>query len=190
MSEPSAASATSSPALRPALARLAAEHDSVTSRKLWKALTVPERQQALLATLAADEQGWVKARVQGALVKAKRYRPQTVAAMNAQKLASELAPAPVDDAALMDAALVDLHFGHRRALMGAFLDALGVPHEEGRLPEDTSALGITPEKLRAAADRIASSHPPDELYVYFLTLVLQDRATWGALGDWMQERTK
>jgi len=190
MSEPSAASPDFSTTLRPALAKLAADPDAITSRKLWKALTVPERQQALMATLAADDQGWVKARVQGALVKAKRYRPQTVAAMNAMKLAGELAPAPVDDAGLIDAALVDLHFGQRRAMMGAFLDALGVPHEEGRLPEDTSSLGITPEKLHAAADRVAGAQSPDELYVYFLTLVLQDRATWGGLGDWMKSRAK
>ena len=178
----------SSSAVRPALAKLAAEHDSITTRKLWKALTVPERTQAILASLASDEQGWIKVRAQGAVVKAKRYRPQTVAAMNAAKLAAELAPVPVDDTALLDASLVDLHFTHRRALMGAFLDAAGIPHEEGRLPEDTSTLSPSADSLRAAADRVASSFPLDDVYVYFLTLLIQDRATWGPLGDWLAAR--
>ena len=175
-------------AVRPALAKLAAEPASLTTRKLWKALSVPERTQALLAALDADEQGWVKLRMQTALVKAKRYRPQTVAAMNAAKLTQELAPVPIDDTALVDAGLVDLHFSHRAPMMGDFLDALGVPHEKGRLPEDTSSIKPTPEQLRAAADRLVASHPVDEVYVYFLTLMLQDGETWGALGSWMAER--
>lgn len=185
MSEQSSATGA---APRAALQKLAAEPDALTVRKLWKALTVAERTEALRAAFAADEQGAIALRAAQALIKAKRYRPQTVAAMNAAKLAAELAPVPIDDTTLIDSALIDLHFAHRRAMMGAFLDAAGIPHEEGRLPEDTSTLSPTPESLRAAADTLAASYPVDDVYVYFLALSLQDDRTWGALKTWLRER--
>ena len=179
---------SSAAALRPALAKLATEPESLTARKLWKALSVAERTQALEAALAADEQGVATVRVQSALIKGKKYRPQTVTAMNRKKLAMELAPVPVDDSYLIDSALIDFHFAHRRPMMAAFLDHLGIPHEEGRLGEDVAEHLPTPERLRAAADALVTRFPPDELYTYFLTLVLQDRQTWGALGEWMAAR--
>jgi hypothetical protein len=182
MSEPT------STAPRPALQKLAADPDALTVRKLWKALTVAERGDALKAAFAADEQGAIRLRAMQALAKAKRYRPQTVAAMNAAKIATELAPVPIDDTTLIDSALIDFHFAHRRPLMGAFLDAAGIPHEEGRLPEDTSTLSPSAESLRTAADSVVASHPIDDVYVYFLTLSLQDDATWGALKGWLRER--
>jgi hypothetical protein len=184
---PEQSSATGA-APRAALQKLAAEPDTLTVRKLWKALTVAERTDALRAAFAADEQGAIALRAAQALIKAKRYRPQTVAAMNAAKLATELAPVPIDDTALIDAALIDLHFAHRRPMMGAFLDAAGIPHEDARLPEDTSTLSPSPESLRAAADTLAASYPLDDVYVYFLTLALQDENTWGALKGWLRER--
>lgn len=185
MTEPSSIST----APRPALQKLAADPDALTVRKLWKALTVAERTDALKAAFAADEQGAIILRGVQALVKAKKYRPQTVAAMNATKIAGELAPVPLDDTTLIDAALIDFHFAQRRPMMGAFLDALGIPHEEGRLPEDTSSLSPTEESLRTAADTLIASHPVDDVYVYFLTLSLQDPATWGALKGWLRDRS-
>ena len=182
-------SSSLSTAPRQALQKLAADPEALTVRKLWKALTVAERGDALRAAFAADEQGAIRLRGAQALVKAKRYRPQTVAAMNTAKIAAELAPVPIDDTTLIDAALIDYHFAHRRPMMSAFLDALGIPHEEGRLPEDTSSLSPGAESLRAAAEKLIASHPADDVYVYFLTLSLQDDATWGALKGWLGERS-
>ena len=189
MSEQSSASSSITTAPRAALQKLAADPAALTVRKLWKALTVAERTDALKAAFAADEQGAIHLRAAQALVKAKRYRPQTVAAMNAAKIASELAPVPIDDTTLLDSALVDYHFAHRRPMMGAFLDAAGIPHEEARLPEDTSSLSPTAESLHAAAEKLIGSHPADDVYVYFLTLSLQDDATWGALKGWLKHRS-
>ena len=180
---------TTSSAPRPALQKLAADPGALTVRKLWKALTVPERVDALRAAFAADQQGAISLRAVQALVKAKRYRPQTVAAMNAAKIAAELAPVPIDDTTLIDSALVDYHFAHRRPMMGAFLDALGITHEEGKLPEDTASISPSAEQLRSAADQLVTSHPVDDVYVYFLTLTLQDDATWGALKGWLRDRS-
>jgi hypothetical protein len=173
--------------LRPALASLAASPTATTIRKLWKALTPEERAAAVGASLADDENGWVKTTTRNAIAGALKFRPQTVATWPRQKLIAEAARLPLDDAQLLSAYLVDLHLGTRRSMMAAFLDSVGVPHDGGRI--DTEASGpieVSPEKLRAAADDLARAYPVDDVVTYFLTLLLQDAETWrGAIG-WLE----
>lgn len=173
--------------LRPALAALAAAPRSTTVRKLWKALTAEERVAAITAALADDENGWVKTTTRTAVASAIKFRPQTVATWPRQKLVTEAARVPLDDVQLLSAFLVDLHLGTRRPMMAAFLDAVGVKHDAGRI--DTEAPGpieVTPEQLRVAADDLASRYPLDEVVTYFLTLLLQDPETWGGAIGWLE----
>jgi hypothetical protein len=177
--------------LRPALAALATEPRTTTIRKLWKALTPEERTAAVTAALADDENGWVKTTTRGAIAGALKFRPQTVATWPRPKLVSEAARLPLDDAQLLSAYLVDLHLGTRRPMMAAFLDAVGVRHDEGRI--DTEASGpieVAPETMTAAADDLANRFPIDEVVTYFLTLLLQDAETWGGAIGWLEARAR
>ena len=177
--------------LRPALAALAAEPKTTTVRKLWKALTPEERAAAVTAALADDENGWVKTTTRGAIAGALKFRPQTVATWPRQKLISEAARLPLDDAQLLSAFLVDLHLGTRRPMMAAFLDAVGVKHEDGRIDTESSGpIEVPEEKLHAAADALAQQFPLDETVTYFLTLLLQDAETWGGAVTWLEARAR
>ena len=60
--------------LRPALAALAAAPTTTTIRRLWKALTPEERTQGITASLADDENGWVKATTRNAVAGALKFR--------------------------------------------------------------------------------------------------------------------
>ena len=172
--------------LRPALAALAAAPTTVTIRKLWKALTPEERAQGISAALADDENGWVKTTTRGAVAGALKFRPQTVATWPKPKLVSEAARLPLDDVQLLSAYVVDLHLGHRRPMMAAFLDELGIANDEGRIDSETTEVGPQdPTAVRKAADTIAARYPADEIATYFLTLLLQDAAVWGGLTDWL-----
>jgi hypothetical protein len=173
--------------LRPALAALAAAPRSTTVRKLWKALSTEERASAVTASLADDENGWVKTTTRSAIAGALKFRPQTVGTWPRQKLVTEAARLPLDDVQLLSAYLVDLHLGTRRAMMAAFLDSLGVKHEAGRIDTETSGpIEVTPERFKAAADDLARAYPVDEVVTYFLTLLLQDPETWSAAIGWLE----
>jgi hypothetical protein len=173
--------------LRPSLAALAAEPHATTVRKLWKALTADERAQAVTAALADDENGWVKTSTRGAIATALKFRPQTVATWPRAKLVAEAARLPLDDVQLLSAFLIDLHLGHRRPMMAAFLDQLGIPNEEGRIDSDTTEVPVQdPAKLDTAADAIAGRYPADEVAIYFLTLLLQDATTWAGVRGWLE----
>lgn len=173
--------------LRPALAALAAAPRSTTVRKLWKALTAEERTAAITASMADDENGWVKTTTRTAVAGAIKFRPQTVATWPKQKLVAEAARVPLDDVQLLSAYLVDLHLGTRRPMMATFLDGVGVKHEGGRIDsEATGPVKIDPDRLRAAADDLALLYPLDEVVTYFLTLLLQDAETWSGAIGWLE----
>ena len=177
--------------LRPALAALAAAPSTTTVRKLWKALTPDERTEAITAALDDDENGWVKTSTRGAIASALKFRPQTVATWSRGKLVSEAARLPLDDVQLLSAYLIDLHLGHRRPMMGAFLNELGIPNDDGRIDSDATEVPVQEAaKLARAADAVASRHPADEVVTYFLTLLLQDATTWGGVRGWLEKATQ
>ena len=175
--------------LRPALSTLAAAPTTTTVRKLWKALTSAERTQAISASLDDDPEGWAKNTTRNAVAAALKFRPQTVASWPRAKLVSEAARLPIDDAQLLSGYLVDLHLGHRRPMMGAFLDTLGIENDEGRIDSETVTVPEQDaERLAAAADDLAGRYPEEEVVTYFLTLLLQDSAIWAGLMPWLEAR--
>ncbi|HEY7515002.1 MAG TPA: hypothetical protein VIC87_11015, partial [Vicinamibacteria bacterium] len=101
-----------------------------TSQRLWKRLSREDRMAAASAFWEEPPQEMVGVAL-GAIATARRMRPQAARALTeaarAQALATILDPGELLAASL----LVSLHLGSRRALLAAFLDALGLPHETG-----------------------------------------------------------
>lgn len=172
--------------LRPALAALAAAPLTTTVRRLWKALTPDERLLGITAALTDDPEGWVKAQARTAIAAALKFRPQTVATWPRQKLISEAARLPLDDTPLLSAFIVDLHLGHRRPMMGAFLDALDIPNDDGRIDSENIEVPVQDAaRVKSAADALVAKFPREEVVTYFLTLLLQDAAVWSAVTEWL-----
>ena len=173
--------------LRPPLAALALAPTTTTVRRLWKALSPEERILGITASLADDENGWVRSTTRNSVAAALKFRPQTVAQFPRQKLISEAARLPIDDAQLLSAYIVDLHLGHRRPMMGAFLDSLGIKNDEGRIDSETTEVPEQDAMIVAkAADALAGQFPLEEVVTYFLTLLLQDSAVWGGVTGWLE----
>ncbi len=78
-------------------------------------------------------------------------------------------------------ALIIYHLAEQRPMMGAFLDALSIKHENG-LIEDEGAKP-EPEKVEAAVAKLSAEYPADEVRLYLNTLLCQDPETWGALAE-------
>ncbi len=84
--------------------------------------------------------------------------------------------------------LVSLHLAERRPMLGAFLDALGLPHDNGVLTEAAEAKPPAGEDELRRAITALSAFPPAQVLTYANTLWLQDPARWSALehaGDWL-----
>jgi hypothetical protein len=65
-------------------------------------------------------------------------------------------------------------------MMAAFLDALGIKHQNGLIAEDST---IAPEadKIRTAVKTISESFPRQDVALYLSTLSWQDPETWAVL---------
>jgi hypothetical protein len=65
-------------------------------------------------------------------------------------------------------------------MLEAFLDKLGIAHEDGLIAEGAKD---APDEstLREAATALLAAFPAADVRVYLLTLAAQDPATWGPL---------
>ncbi len=114
-----------------------------------------------------------------------KFRPKTVLSLPIDKKTKYLVTLPNVSDAVAARALVNYHLGTQRAMMGAFLDALGVTHEEGLIKDET-VVKPESEKLRAAAAQVGEKFPAEDVSLYFSTLVSQDPETWGELAELVQ----
>ena len=160
-----------------------------TATRIWKTLPSQERAAAASAFFAEPPAELAGAAL-GAVVKARHLRPQAARSLAPDAQARILATVLDPGEPLAQGLLVALHLGHRRPLLGAFLDALGLPHVDGVLKEEAdSAPPVTAEQARSAVAALAS-HPPGHVRTYLNTLWLQDPERWEALqaaDDWLPQ---
>lgn len=117
-----------------------------------------------------------------------KFRPRSVQNLPVDRRARYLAQlADVSDA-IATRALIAYHFTTRRPLMSAFLDALGIAHEDGLIADEE----LTPpaaDALAGAVETIKGSFPSDEVELYLRTLAALDGDTWIHLDGLLASRT-
>ena len=116
----------------------------------------------------------------------KKFRPKFVLGLDTERKARHLATLGSVPDAIAARVLIVYHLAEQRPMMGTFLDALGIQHEDGLIKDDD--VKPDPEKLGAAAARLAQQFPPEHVSLYLNTLLCQDPETWSAL-EGLPERT-
>lgn len=111
----------------------------------------------------------------------KKFRAKTVIGLDTDRKARHLASLVSLPEAIAARALVTYHLAEQRPMMGAFLDALGIEHENGLIKEDSAKPDAA--KLAPAVDTISKQFPLDDVRVYLDTLRCQDPDTWGGLDE-------
>jgi hypothetical protein len=69
----------------------------------------------------------------------------------------------------------------QRPLLEAFLDHLGIAHQQGLIAED-GAHTPAPDALQAAVDGLRDRFSAPDVRLYLRTLAAQDPETWGGLA--------
>jgi len=149
--------------------------------RLWKKLSA-ERRMAAAELFWADEQS-TEQQVEaiGALAAHMKFRAKSVVGLPIDKKAKYLATLPAVSDTVAARALVNYHLERQRPMMGAFLDSLGITHEDGLISEENVTKPAA-EKLGTAAAALLSNYPQEDVTLYFSTLVSQDPDTWGGLA--------
>src|ERR1700687_2539926 len=154
---------------------------TLTPSRLWKRMTPEQRQRAAHAFWedpeATDDQ------VQAALLIAqqKKFRAKTVIGLDMDRKSRHLATLGSLPDQIAARALTVYHLAQQRPMMGAFLDALGIAHENGLIGEDSPKPDAA--KMGPAAAQIAEQFAPDDVRIYLNTLLCQDPETWAPLGE-------
>ena len=116
----------------------------------------------------------------GYIARVKNFRPPFVKRLPVAKRASYLATLPIP-ADLMGQLLISYHFAHQRPLMASFLDALGIPNDNGLISEDVDSTPPPDEKIAEAVKSVKANYSPDDVDIYLATIHAQNPTAWRGL---------
>jgi len=150
--------------------------------RLWKQMSSDRRVAAAELFWADDQSTEQQLEAVAALATHMKFRAKSVIGLPIEKKAKYLSTLPNVSDAVAARALVNYHLERQRPMMGAFLDSLGIAHENGLISEE-NVTKPDPEKLRTAAADLATKYPQADVSLYLRTLVSQDPDTWGSLAD-------
>jgi len=148
--------------------------------RIWKRLSTERRIKAAEVFWSDEQSTEQQVEAVAAIASHMKFRTKSVVALALERKARYLATLPGIPETVAARALVSYHLQHQRPMMGAFLDALGIAHEDGLISEE-NVTAPDAEKVRSAASELASRFPTQDVSLYFSTLVSQDPETWSEL---------
>ena len=152
---------------------------TLTPSKLWKRMTADQRLRVARSFWLDEEATDDQIQAVLAIAQQKKFRPKFVLSLDNERKARHLSGLLSLPEALAARALVIYHLAGQRDMMGAFLDALGIAHENGLIQDDGAK--PDPEKLPPAVAALKEKFPAEDVSLYLQTLMCQDPETWGGL---------
>ena len=153
---------------------------SMDSLHIWKGMSDELRTQAAEAFYADPALNEFHQAANLFIARQKNFRPAFIKRLPPQKRSFYLAHLQLSPE-LASQLLVSYHFAHQRPLMSAFLNALGVPNDQGLITDDAEVPIPASETLSAAVATIQSGFPAPDVQRYLHTLYSQNPQTWAGL---------
>ncbi len=105
------------------------------------------------------------------------FRTRSVQALPVERKARQLAQLGDVAEAIATRALIAYHFTNQRPLMGSFLDALGIAHEDGLITAE-EVPAPDRDRLASAVAAVKLSFDANDVQLYLRTLAALDGETW------------
>ena len=157
--------------------------------KIWMSLPAPVRSLAARSFFEHDPNDAAsRMQAEAAIARAVKARDVFVRRLPEERKIAYLASAVRPDEILASSLLLALHLGHRRPMLAAFLDSLGVPHDNGLIAEDADLTPPDAARLAAAAKALYESFPEEEVTLYLKVLMAMDEDLWGGLEETLRGR--
>jgi hypothetical protein len=153
-----------------------------TARRILRELCDPDRRLEILSCFWSDADDMSRRVAVAQLARSLRFREGTLRKLpvekKAQLLASRIGSAEYEE--FFEAALLSFHLVRRKELMAAFLDAWGIPHQDGAIEQDAYK-PPTQEEVEQALSTLGERFERDDMILYLATagLVMGD-----AGSDW------
>ena len=150
--------------------------------RIWRRMSIERRTEAADLFWNDEQSADQQLEAVASIATHMKFRAKSVLGLPPERRAKYLATLPNVSDAIAARALVAYHLERQRPMMGAFLDLLGITHENGLIADD-NVVKPDAEKIGTAAKELATKFPQDEVTLYFSTLVSQDPETWEPLVD-------
>lgn len=161
----------------------------LTPSRLWSAMDVETRRIAAGSLYEqADDDASDRREAENAIAKALRFRPESVRKLPAARRADYLARVVCPDDSLASSLLIALHLVHRRPMLSAFLDELGIPQHGGLIDSGHEIDPLDAAQLESAVARLRESFPTAEVELYLASLAAMDADVWSGLEPILRER--
>jgi hypothetical protein len=159
---------------------MSASTEELRPTRLWRLMPMEGRVSAATSFWNDEQAALEQAEAVALIARQVKFRPKSVLALPVEKKARHLAGMAQVSDLLAARLLVSYHLAHQRPMMGAFLDALGIAHEDGLIKDESPA---TPDAatLDKGVEALAAAYPRADVARYFWTLLWQDPDTWGGL---------
>jgi hypothetical protein len=159
-------------------------HDDLSPQRLWSSLDAPTKALAARALYAHDwDDALPRREADVAICRALRFREAAVRQLSIDKRVDYLVRMIRPDESLASSLLLALHLESRRPLLCAFLDALGLPHQDGLIDGSFDLTPLPAGTLTPAVASVRERFPREEVETYFRTLLALDPDTWAALRE-------
>jgi hypothetical protein len=162
----------------------APDHTSPAPIDLWKHMSEEQKLRAAEAFWREKDSRDQQIEAMALLAQKLKARPKFVSGLPIERKAWHLAHFPGMSDVLAARLLVSYHLAHQRPMMAAFLDAIGIGHEDGLITTDVEG-PLDAERLAAGATALRAAYPPSDVHLYFGTLLVQDPETWSGLEGLM-----
>jgi hypothetical protein len=150
--------------------------------RLWKRMPVERRIDAADLFWNDEHSADQQLEAVASIATHMKFRPKSVLTLAPERRAKYLATLPTMTDTIAARALVNYHLERQRPMMAAFLDLLGIAHENGLINDDNVAKPDA-AKVKEAATALAEKFPQEDISLYFATLVSQDPETWAPLVE-------
>jgi hypothetical protein len=148
--------------------------------QIWRDMPVEKRVAAAVAFWRDTESPEIAvqhAEAVGLLARRLNFRVRSLQTLPVERRAKHLAQMGDLPDSIATRALIAYHFDLQRPLMAAFLDALGIAHEDGLITgEELGQPSV--DALASAVQAIRPLYPSDDVDVYLRTLATLDGDTW------------
>src|SRR5512134_2043588 len=138
--------------------------------QLWKRLSSERKLQAADAFWQDENAVAEQAEAIALIAQRIKFRVRSVQTLPRDKKSRHLINLGAVSEMVAARLLVAYHLFYQRPMMGAFLDGLGIKHEEG-LIADEELQPPSNDRLREAVKVIAASYPAEDVALYLSTLV-------------------
>jgi hypothetical protein len=154
--------------------------EEVRPARMWRLMPAELRTSAAAAFWSDDQAALEQAEAVALIARQIKFRPKSVLSLPVEKKAKHLAGLAQVSDLLAARLLISYHLEHERPMMGAFLDGLGIAHEDGLIKDDDPKKPDD-DTLDKAVKELAAKFPKQNVARYFWALLWQDPETWGGL---------